>query len=165
MAKVQLTDAERLILANQYHILSLLTKDESYKQMAQQLRDGHKWLYEEFATEISENLSDEDTALVVDILSIYDILQDSYNYLDDKSGFEEREVKFPGFDGNNEGRLLAFAQALADSDRFRDVLGKKAPNSHTEMVSSYLPMIDEWKRLGQPRQPLSMENMRRILEA
>jgi uncharacterized protein YfbU (UPF0304 family) len=64
MARVQLTDAERLLLANQYEILGILHKQESYLRAAANLRDGHKWLYEQHVTEISDNLPDEEVEYV-----------------------------------------------------------------------------------------------------
>lgn len=42
MKDLELTDVERVILANQYEILSILKEDDSYGLLAQNLRDGHK---------------------------------------------------------------------------------------------------------------------------
>lgn len=122
MPRLKLTDTERLILANQYEILAALKKDDSYASIAEELRDGHEWLYQQHFDYFSPNLREEDAVFVVTILGIYSDLRDSYEQLADKSGIEPHQVQFQGFDGNNEGELLAFARALRKRDRFIDTL-------------------------------------------
>ncbi|CAN5380076.1 YfbU family protein [soil metagenome] len=165
MATVKLTDVERLILANQYAILGLLKSDEGYIQMAENLRDGHKWLYEQHATQISDNLPDEDVEHVLCILGIHSDLRDSYSQLSDKSGIEEHLVHFPGFDGNNEADLLHFARALSRNGNYSETIGKEARNSHMPTTDMYRRMINEWKSMGEPRYPLSKETILRIVGA
>lgn len=65
-------------------------------------------------------MPDEDQKLVIDILDMFSILQDSYNRLEDKTGIEEFKLKFSGFDFNNshELRLSGFADALLKNGRF-----------------------------------------------
>lgn len=123
MGRIKLTDAERLVLANQYEILALLTKDTGYTRLSEQLRDGHAWLYSQALDYVSENMPAADAEHVLTILGIYGDLKSSYTHLGDKSGIDVREVEFPGFDGNNESDLLSFARALRKSDRFVETLG------------------------------------------
>ena len=165
MAKLQLTDVERLLLANQYDILGLLKKDDSYTKMAENLRDGHKWIYEQHATQISDNLSDEDAEHVLTILGVYSDLRDSYNKLTDKTGIDEHTVTFPGFDGNNEAELLHFARALSKNGNYAETIGKDARNSHMLTIDIYRRQIAEWKNLGSPRYPLSKEQISKIIDA
>lgn len=165
MPVVQLSDAERLILANQYEILSHLTKDKTYAHMAQDLKDGHKWLYEQHAVRVSENLSEEDTEHVLSILGIYSDLRDSYQKLTDKSGIEEHLVTFPGFDGNNEAELLHFAAALSRNGNYSQTIGKDARNSHMPTTDMYRRIISEWQSMGKPRYPLSKDQILRLVEA
>ena len=165
MAKLQLTDVERLLLANQYDILGLLKKDDGYTKMAENLRDGHKWIYEQHATQISENLPDEEAEHVLTILGIYSELRDSYKQLSDKSGIDEHSVMFPGFDGNNETELLHFARALSKNDNYAETIGKDARNSHMPTTDIYRRQIAEWKNLGSPRYPLSKEQVLQIIDA
>lgn len=165
MAKLELTDTERLILANQYEILSLLRDgDESLARLAENLRDGHKWIYEE-KLRISENLSDQDAEHVLAILGIYSDLRDSYNELADKSGIEERTVTFPGFDGNNESELLSFSRALSANGNYQQTIGDTARNSHMPTRDIYSRMIGEWRRLGKPHYPYTKEQIVAILGA
>jgi hypothetical protein len=165
---LELSDKDRLILANQYEILSKLDQNESesYTQLAKALRDGHKWLYDfSLQNMLSENLSDADAKHVLDIAAIYGNLKDSYNQLSDKTGIEKRLLDFPGFDGNNEIELLSFAKALVENGRYSETLGPEVKNSHMPTTELYGRMIAKWKQLGEPRYPFSKEVILAILDA
>ncbi|WP_111848321.1 YfbU family protein [Acinetobacter baumannii] len=145
---IELTDKERLILANQYEILGLLKKEDYYLNLAEQLRDGHKWLYQQSFDTFSDNLSDEDAELALNILEVYEALQDSYDALSDTSGISPQDVKFAGFDGNNESEFMRFVDALKKSNRFVDVIDDGVRNSHMRKVHIYETMIQKWDDLG-----------------
>lgn len=163
MAKIVLTDTERLLLANQYEILGLLKQDKSYSQTAENLRNGHKWLYEQHATTISDNLPDAQAERVLSILNIYKDLKDSYQKLSDKSGIEPHLVTFLGFDGNNEADLRIFTQALTENGNYSETIGKTAPNSHMPTTDIYNKMIDAWQKIGKLEYPLSRDQIMSIL--
>lgn len=165
MRGLKLSDTERLLLANQYEILGHLKKDEQYELMAQTLRDGHEWLYQQYFDVLSENLPEEKTEHVLAILGIYGDMRDSFKDLTDKTGIEESQLNFPGFDGNNESDLLSFAQALRKSSRFEITIGATANNSHMPTTDMYQRMIDEWKTLGSPKYPYSKEQIAAIIAA
>ena len=165
MRNLKLTDSERFILANQYDILALLNKDENYSLMAETLRDGHVWLYQEYFDTLSENLSDHKSDHVLSILGIYGDIKCSFDQLVDKSGIKESSLIFPGFDGNNESELLSFAQALRKHNRFSITLGDTAKNSHMPTTEMYERMIQKWDELGKPHFPYSREQIIAILDA
>lgn len=165
MNPIQLTDVERILLANQCEILGLLTKDDGHTKMAKNLRDGHTWLYKNYFQQISDNLPDSDVDHVLAILGIYSDLKDSYGKLSDKSGVDKRLVRFPGFDGNNESDLLCFAQALTDNGSFSETIGKSAQNSHMPTREMYGRMIEEWKAMGEPSYPYSKDQILQIIQA
>ena len=165
MATLHLTNTERLLLANQYEILGILKRDDSYTQMASNLRDGYKWLYQQHATQIEDDLSDEDAEHVLAILDIYTDLRHSYNQLSDKSEIDKEALVFPGFDGNNETELLGFAEALAKNGTYSDTIGKPAKNSHMPTTEMYKRQIEQWKALGSPRAPLSKAQILSIIAA
>lgn len=150
--EIQLTDKERLFLANQHEILSFLDKDNSeyHSKLAEQLKCGHKWLYEQSFDSFDENLSDEDANLVLDILQVYEMMQDAYDALADKTGISESEVTFPGFDGNNETEFMGFVDALEKDNRYVDVIKKGHRNSHSQKVHRYESMINKWEEFGKP---------------
>jgi uncharacterized protein YfbU (UPF0304 family) len=165
MPRIKLTDAERLILANQYEILSALQKDEDYARMAETLRDGHEWLYRQYFDSLSENLPDDKVTYVLRVLDIFRNMNNSYRELADKSGIDERDLAFRGFDGNNESDLLSFAEALRKDGRFTETIGPTAKNSHMPTTAICERMIDTWRELGEPNYPYTREQIVAIVEA
>lgn len=147
--KIELTDKERLFLANQHEILGHLNKDNSdyHFKLAEQLRDGHEWLYSQSFDNFSENLPDDAAELVLNILQIYEMIQDAYDGLSDKSLISEHQIKFPGFDGNNETEFMGFVDALEKDNRFVDVIQTGNRNSHSPKVHVYERMIAKWQAL------------------
>lgn len=150
--KIELTDKERLFLANQHEILGHLNKDNSdyHFKLAEQLRDGHEWLYSQSFDNFSENLPDDAAELVLNILQIYEMIQDAYDGLSDKSLISEHQIKFPGFDGNNETEFMGFVDALEKDNRFVDVIQTGNRNSHSPKVHVYERMISKWQAFGKP---------------
>lgn len=165
MVDLNLTDVERLILANQYEILGALKKDTHYTKLAEALRDGHKWLYEQSLEGVSEVMSDKAAEDVLKIIEIYSAMKDSYRDLADKSGIDKHLLEFRGFDGNHEGELLHFARALRENGRFEDTLKQGDLNSHMPMRGIYDRMVGAWVKLGRPEFPYSREAILAILEA
>lgn len=150
--KIELTDKERLFLANQHEILGHLNKDNSdyHFKLAEQLRDGHEWLYSQSFDNFSKNLPDAAAELVLNILQIYEMIQDAYDGLSDKSLISEHQIKFPGFDGNNETEFMGFVDALEKDNRFVDVIQTGNRNSHSPKVHVYERMIAKWQDFGKP---------------
>lgn len=168
--RLTLTDTERIMLANQYDILAALHRDnkhmsEDYAQRAETLRDGHEWLYSQYFDWVSPNLPEEKVQHVLHILGIYGDMRNSFNKLTDKSGIDERELNFLGFDGNNESELLSFSEALRKHGRFGETIGPEAKNSHSPTTDIYDRMIEKWQELGKPNYPYSREQIIAIMEA
>ena len=142
---MKFTDTERVILANQYEILGKLGDEQAYLNLAENLRDGHEWIYNQKIS-VSPIFTEEQSDLVVSILDLYDVIQDSFDALSDKGSLTADRVKFPGFDGNNEGEYMRFFSALVENDQFAHVKANK--NSHMQKVSTYKNMLDKWESLG-----------------
>jgi uncharacterized protein YfbU (UPF0304 family) len=165
MRNIELTDKERMILANQYEIMAMLNDNEDYALMAETLKAGHKWLYDQLFDSLSDNLPDSQVQHVLTILGIYGDLQASYEELTDKIGIEKNELTFPGFDGNNECELLSFASSLIKHRRFESTLGENARNSHMPTSEIYGRMIQRWNELDSPSYPYDKETIQEILAA
>ena len=163
MRDIELTDKERLFLANQYEILATLNDDKDFALRAETLKAGHKWLYDQFFDSLSENLPDSQAQYGLRILGIFGNLQASYRDLTDKSGIDEKVLAFPGFDGNNESELLSFADSLIKHRKFESTLGKSVRNSHMPTSSIYGRMIQRWQELDSPSYPYGKETIQEIL--
>lgn len=152
------TDAERLILANQYEILGKLNNDQANLDLAENLRNGHEWIYKGKIS-ISPIFSEADSEFVVSILDLYEVIQDSFDSLSDKGSLTLDRVKFPGFDGNNEVDHMRFFSALVENGNFAHVNANK--NSHMQKKSTYENMLSKWVSLGKKR-PLSLDDIEAI---
>lgn len=163
MTQPRLTDVQRMILANQHEILAILKQDEAHQCLAEQLRDGHEWLYSQELGAVSPTLSEVDTEFVVTILEIYTNLQNSFRVLADATGILGGELQFPGFDGATEAGLLRFSRALYKSKKYRCSLASRGGDSHAATRDRYGRMITRWEDLGTPAFPLSREQISSIL--
>lgn len=153
MSGLDLSDKERLMLANQYEILGLLQDegpDGENRMWAETLRSGNKWLYDQLLERISPVLSDAKADFVLSVMEMYAALQSGYDRLEDKSGIEARQIEFEGFDGNNESEYLSFTEDLVRHRRYKHVLGDYAINSHGHTKSVYGRMVQQWEQLGRP---------------
>lgn len=152
------TDAERLILANQYEILGKLNNNQADLDLAENLRDGHESIYNG-KIHVSPILSKDASELVYSILGLYEAIQDSFDKLSDKGSLTLEGVKFPGFDGNHEGEYMRFVSALVDNDQFAHVKANR--NSHSKKVSTYENMLSKWVSLGKAHS-LSLDDIEAI---
>lgn len=163
---IQLTDAERVILANQYDILGRLdtSQREDCELTAAALRDGHAYIYNQRFDWVSPVLPKEEEQFVLAILALYDNLDNSVGNLGPNAGITAADVAWPGFDGNNERDLYSFARALARTGRYTEVLGENGVDSHSPTVAIYKRMLQRYIELGS-RQPLNVDQVKQILDA
>ena len=168
---IKLTDAERLILSNQYRIMARVdaSEREYWEQLSEQLRDGHAYFYEShLKMTMRPNLEEADTIFVLRILGIYSDMADSYQALEEKGDIKEHDVRFPGFDGNDsyEAVLLQFTEALRKDRRFSDTIPEgRDLNSHFSAVREYRRIVATWEQMGEPRYPLSKDQLEQLLVA
>ena len=160
---------ERRLLANQYHILSLLDQSNAghYEKMQEALENGYESAYETLLYEtILDVLPADESTLVIDAMDMYSAIQRSYDALDDKTGIEEWRTKFPGFDGNHETAHMSYARfVVAKEGRFGFLKPSSEDfNSHTPMLDQYRRMSDVWK-LASSRYELTRDDIIALLGA
>lgn len=163
--EIKLTDAERLILANQYAILGHLEDSKEYKRLAENLRNGYEYLYRDMLYWLNPEMDKETTEFVIDTLSMYRALKRSWEKLGKPDDIAERDIKWPGFDGNNEGKLYHFTRALAEANLFDELLGPSGVNAHAEYEETYRNMLPAWQALGDARQIMTAEQIKQVLAA
>jgi uncharacterized protein YfbU (UPF0304 family) len=150
-----LSKTERLILINQYEILRKMDDDEWNKDYyAQTIRaleygfGGEYW--QPFERLNSESLSQEDCAHAKDILEMFWMMEPAYDRLTPKPAVAESDVRFRGFDGNNESMYCAYVDFLRKNGQFAEILSERATNSHMRTMRRYDAMLARWKELGKP---------------
>lgn len=148
---------KRMVLANQYRMLALLDDDDNvdlWETAADVAESG--WPAESLPgfdrLREAENrpLTREDQEFVIDVFQIYQLLQDAADR--GMAAADGRGVEFPGFDGNHETLLMAYARHVVEHEaRFTFVKsGGDGYNSHWPMVETYRRMLAVWQRQGKP---------------
>lgn len=156
------TEAERLILANQYKILH---------ELSSQKKDGSKEKYEQLIGVFNNGYTNEyhlieedefvpDTLVldfkaqkeVCDLISMYQFLLNSYEEAREKYS-DIPEIRFVGYDGNNEAHKLAYMNYILDTlDLYDDVkkafksVGERnshgATHAHDDMLAKFKELKD-----------------------
>src|SRR6266852_4495032 len=156
------------MLYNQFKILQQLTTDnndaEHYGDLCTVLQHGYETEYHKiFGSIYKDVVSKEDCTSVMDVLDMFRVLQASYEALADKSGIDQQELQFSGFDGNNETELMAYAQYLRDEgERWQDVLATAPMNSHAGRRDFYGRMLERMEE-AKDQYTLTKEEIKRVL--
>ncbi len=161
---MKLTDAERWILSNQHAILAKLDPNEGeHERIREALNNGYELHYrpEYITTNPDEIMTEEECQEVLDILTMFQVLRQSFECLADKSGIEEGAVRFDGFDGNNETKQMGYTRyycTLPPDGRFKGDVDVKNLNSHSYRLLRYRAMLAEYNRIKEERpKDLSMD--------
>ncbi|MBN9654708.1 YfbU family protein [Halobacillus sp. GSS1] len=148
---MSLSNSERLILLNQYSILEKLDPDyEAYYGLKKEIvENGYVQDYGELYQTLAEEVEEITTKEVWDILQMYRSITFSYDKLKDKEGLEKTDIKFRGFDGNNETTHMFYTKfVLHKLDRYKELWDdEKYPdyNTHSPRLEKYRRMLKVWK--------------------
>lgn len=178
---MQLSYVQRVILANQYKILSSLyegsSEAESYSKIQESLENGYELYYEDALhwQVFEDELTKEDCRLVIRAMDMYWAMQISYERLEDQTGIKKEDLYFPGFDGNNETKFLGYTQFIVEREgRFTSLKFEKDQhsgaaggtdryNSHWPVVDLYRNRVNYWQQLPNSYE-LSQEDILALLE-
>lgn len=136
------------------------------------LKNGYPKFYarEEYGVRRDE-MSEEDMEFVMQVLEMYAQLQYSYRESGKNDPEVEKDVMFPGFDGNAGDGHLGFLQFLVRQGKYSYVqpLDKgHAVNSHMRVTEIYQRMLDEYKSIKQDpyeHRPLTLAEIKRVIDA
>ena len=151
---MELDKKDRLILINQYKILTILNPDESvrYSGYIRTLEQGFELNYDTMAGWITDGMKQEECGEVVDILEMYRCLNTSFLKLKDKVGINKKHLDFPGFDANEEEKELAYVEYLLYTlNKFKEFKKRgKYPDhdSRTPALNKYRAMLRVWESLS-----------------
>ncbi|MDF7680545.1 YfbU family protein [Enterobacteriaceae bacterium ESL0689] len=164
---MEMTNAQRLILSNQYRIMTLLDPGnaERYRRLQTIIERGYGLQMHELDHEFGE-LSEETCRTIIDILEMYHALSVSRANLNNADDIDLRRITFPGFDVATEARFLAYVRFLVNVEgRYKDFdAGTHGFNSQTPMWDKYQRMLSCWH--GCPRQyHLSSNEINQIINA
>jgi uncharacterized protein YfbU (UPF0304 family) len=173
MTKMEITRIERTILSNQYEILGIIDSEnkDHFDMMKKILDSGFEFLYDDALNSTypdEETLSYDNCLLVIHILDMFRAITDSLSKVTDKTSIDTSNLKFRGFDGNNEPTFLDFAKFFCTEfggPRFPEIgQGIDNFNSHMPTLDTYGRMLEEWNRLKN-RNELSKDELISISKA
>lgn len=152
---MQLDLKDRLMLANQYRILSFLDKDSKsyYNKLIQILERGYEGLYSELTLSFTEPMNRSEITFVMDVLDLHSAIGLYVSlHEDDKEVKEHRCATFLGFAGNQETNYLGLTRYFINIEgKWSDLKeGGRDFNSHMPMLDHYKKMLIKWGELGRP---------------
>ncbi len=166
---MNMTHAQRLILSNQYDILSKLDpqRAEHYKQCQTIIERGYGLQMLELEKGFGY-LSEEVCREVLDSLEMYHAMKVSYENLpaDERRELAFSRLEFIGYSRSHEKALADYVCYLLDVERRFPELEKGCAdlNSELAMRDKYQRMLNAWKAC--PRlYKLSIQEIRKILAA
>ena len=138
----------------------LATIEEDFKSVhelectIEAVRNGYTDYYDLNEQELSEEKDSKWTGFILDVLEMYSHMINSiqndqrppYNHTID-------DVKFPGFNGNNEDEEKRFVEFfIIKLSRYAEIedINKGDYNSQTETSAAYRRMLDKYNDLGKP---------------
>ncbi len=174
---LNLSLTERIILANQLRILERLDEGEAkyYSHLRDALERGYELEYAELATAFSDDgLTEAECNEVYEILEMHRALNYGQRELPADAGISAADVKFRGFDGNNETRHMAYVRFIRSEEKYEEMGDPNGFNSHMPMLGRYRRMLrvyeqikTEQRRTGEDisHDDLTVDEIRQILAA
>jgi uncharacterized protein len=144
------TYSERVILVNQYKILSILEPSNAkhYASLIQILSEGFESRYSDCSMEVyPQTLSEEDCHDVSSTLQMFWDLQ--RDFVARNPGKDSKHLNFPGYSGNEETSQLGYVAFLIDTEKkFQGLrFGQDRFNSHSPAVDVYKRMRTAYDRI------------------
>jgi len=145
----KITRVERKILASQYTILEKLEpqRAQEHAESREILEHGFEANYEDVLQNIyddPETMSAQECGYVGDVLQMYDMMQTAFKN-GQTANVDSKRLKFPGFDGNNETKFMAYARHMRKYGKWSFLdLASQDFNSHAPTKSRYTKMLAEW---------------------
>ncbi|CAH8197593.1 MULTISPECIES: YfbU family protein [Vibrio] len=166
---MEMTNAQRLILSNQYFLMSQMDPNNAnkYKRLQTIIERGYELQMRELNKEFG-CLTEAECREVIDILEMYHAMQESHKMLADCDGKEvdQRRLQFLGFDIAREAQLVHYVRFLVDSEGLYTQFDKADHhfNSQMPMLDKYRRMLTTWRNC--PRQyHLSAAEFKQIFNA
>ena len=166
---MNMNHAQRLILSNQYEILTKLSPEKAayYRRCQTIIERGYCLQLLELEKEFG-HLSEADCREVIDTLEMYHALKVSYENLtaEDACELSPARLEYIGYSRGHEKELADYVCFLLDEEGLFPELGKScsALNSELGMRDKYQRMLAIWRDC--PRHyKLSIQEIRKILNA
>lgn len=166
---MEMTNAQRLILSNQYRLMMKLDPDNSgrYQRLQTIVERGYGLQMRELDKDFGR-LQEDACREIIDIMEMYHAMQESNKMLDEseRAEVDQRRLQFLGFDAATEAQYVHYVRFLVDSEGLYPQFDKADHhfNSQMPMLDKYRRMLATWRHC--PRQyHLSAAEFRQIFTA
>ena len=152
---MEMTNAQRLILSNQYYLMSQMDPENSakYQRLQTIVERGYELQMRELNKEFG-CLTEAECREIIDIMEMYHAMQESNKMLSDQEPAEvdQRRLQFLGFDIASEAQVVHYVRFLIDSEGLYPQFDKADHhfNSQMPMLEKYRRMLTTWRNC--PRQ-------------
>ncbi|WP_135383964.1 YfbU family protein [Vibrio tasmaniensis] len=152
---MEMTNAQRLILSNQYYLMSQMDPENSakYQRLQTIVERGYELQMRELNKEFG-CLTEAECREIIDIMEMYHAMQESNKILADQERAEvdQRRLQFLGFDIASEAQIVHYVRFLVDSEGLYPQFDKADHhfNSQMPMLEKYRRMLTTWRNC--PRQ-------------
>jgi uncharacterized protein YfbU (UPF0304 family) len=165
----KLTRVERLMLLNQYLILSKLDQDSDYYEAnVEILSQGYEYDYDSLFGSINENpVSEEICEETIDILNMFRSLNNaSYSISEEQKselGEGMKKLKFQGFDANNDKHYF-YTKFMVEKLGKWDELNSVYLNSHNiSTIDTYRKMLKEFNSSNLKKYNSSFDDLKNFI--
>ncbi|MDV7103021.1 YfbU family protein [Vibrio sp. TH_r3] len=142
---MEMTNAQRLILSNQYYLMSKLRPENEakYNRLQTIVERGYGLQMRELDKHFG-NITEEECREVINIMEMYHAMQESNKMLSeaDRSNVDQRRLQFLGFDIASEHQLVNYVRFLVDSEGLYPQFDKSEHHFNAQM-----PMLDKYRRM------------------
>ncbi|KAB0304082.1 YfbU family protein [Vibrio fortis] len=152
---MEMTSAQRLILSNQYYLMSQMDPENSakYQRLQTIVERGYELQMRELNKEFG-CVTEAECREIIDIMEMYHAMQESNKMLADEERKEvdQRRLQFLGFDIASEAQIVHYVRFLTDSEGLYPQFDKADHhfNSQMPMLDKYRRMLTTWRNC--PRQ-------------
>ncbi|CAK1703407.1 hypothetical protein FB440_105113 [Vibrio crassostreae] len=152
---MEMTNAQRLILSNQYYLMSQMDPENSakYQRLQTIVERGYELQMRELNKEFG-CLTEAECREIIDIMEMYHAMQESNKMLaeQERAEVDQRRLQFLGFDIASEAQIVHYVRFLVDSEGLYPQFDKADHhfNSQMPMLDKYRRMLTTWRNC--PRQ-------------
>ena len=152
---MEMTNAQRLILSNQYYLMSQMDPENyaKYQRLQTIVERGYELQMRELNKEFG-CLTEAECREIIDIMEMYHAMQESNKMLeeDERKEVDQRRLQFLGFDIASEAQIVHYVRFLVDSEGLYPQFDKADHhfNSQMPMLDKYRRMLTTWRNC--PRQ-------------
>ncbi|WED20788.1 YfbU family protein [Vibrio sp. JC009] len=152
---MEMTNAQRLILSNQYYLMSQMNPENAakYRRLQTIVERGYGLQMRELDKQFGE-ITEDECREIINIMEMFHAMQESNRMLSDeeRSKVDQRRLQFLGFDIASESQLVHYVRFLVDSEGLYPQFDKADHhfNSQMPMLDKYRRMLTTWRNC--PRQ-------------